>query len=51
VKLTSAEPEPKEQSKLNLLDWEFELAPGEKRVVGFGFSVEYPRDMRLAGLP
>ncbi|MBN1813164.1 MAG: mucoidy inhibitor MuiA family protein [Anaerolineae bacterium] len=51
VKLTSAVPEPDEQSKLNLLDWEFELDPGEKRVVGFGFTVEYPREMRLAGLP
>jgi uncharacterized protein (TIGR02231 family) len=51
VKLTSAEPGPKEQSQLNLLDWEFELAPGEKRVVGFGFTVEHPRAMRLAGLP
>jgi uncharacterized protein (TIGR02231 family) len=51
VKLTSTEPEPKEQSKLNLLDWEFELDSGEKQVVGFGFTVEYPRGMRLVGLP
>lgn len=51
VKLTSSEPEPDEQSKLNLLDWEFELDPGEKRVVGFGFTVEHPRGMRLVGLP
>jgi uncharacterized protein (TIGR02231 family) len=51
VKLTSAEPEPDEQSKLNLLDWEFELDSGEKRVVGFGFTVEHPRAMRLTGLP
>jgi uncharacterized protein (TIGR02231 family) len=50
VKLTSAEPEPKEQSKLNMLDWEFELDSGEKQVVGFGFTVEHPRDMRLTGL-
>ena len=51
VKLSSSEPEPKEQSKLNLLDWEFELDSSEKRVVGFGFTVEYPRAMRLTGLP
>jgi uncharacterized protein (TIGR02231 family) len=50
VKLASAEPAPDEQSKLNLLDWEFELGSGEKRVVGFGFTVEYPRGMRLTGL-
>jgi uncharacterized protein (TIGR02231 family) len=51
VKLASAEPAPDKQSKLNLLDWEFELDSGEKRVVGFGFTVEYPRGMRLVGLP
>ncbi|MBN1975870.1 MAG: mucoidy inhibitor MuiA family protein [Anaerolineae bacterium] len=51
VKLSSAEPEPSEQSELNLLDWELTLAPGEKRDVRFGFTVEHPRAMRLTGLP
>jgi len=51
VKLASVEPEPEEQSELNLLDWELALAPGEKRVVRFGFTVEHPRGMRLTGLP
>jgi uncharacterized protein (TIGR02231 family) len=51
VKLSSAEPEPAEQSELNLLDWELELASGEKRDVRFGFTVEHPRAMRLTGLP
>jgi uncharacterized protein (TIGR02231 family) len=51
VKLSSAEPEPAEQSELNLLDWEITLASGEKRVVRFGFNVEHPRAMRLTGLP
>jgi uncharacterized protein (TIGR02231 family) len=51
VKLSAAEPEPSEQSELNLLDWELELAPGEKRDVRFGFTVEHPRAMRLTGLP
>jgi uncharacterized protein (TIGR02231 family) len=51
VKLSSTEPAPAEQSKLNLLDWEFELEPGEKQIVGFGFTVEHPRGMQLVGLP
>ena len=37
--------------ELNLLDWELTLAPGEKRVVRFDFTVEHPREMSLIGLP
>lgn len=51
VKQTSTEPEPSERSELNLLDWELELAPGEKQSVRFGFTIEHPRAMRLTGLP
>jgi uncharacterized protein (TIGR02231 family) len=51
VKLESAEPQPTEQTELNLLDWELTLAPGEKRVVRFDFTVEHPREMSLIGLP
>ena len=51
VKLESAEPRPTEQTKLNLLEWELVLAPGEKQVVHFGFVVEHPREMSLLGLP
>ncbi len=51
VKLESAEPKPAEQTELNLLDWELELASGEKQVVRFDFVVEYPREMNLLGLP
>jgi uncharacterized protein (TIGR02231 family) len=51
VKLTSVKPEPSERSELNLLDWELELAPGDKRVVRFDFSIEHPRGMRVVGLP
>jgi uncharacterized protein (TIGR02231 family) len=51
VKLESADPQPTEQTELNLLDWELTLAPGEKRVVRFDFTVEHPRVMSLIGLP
>jgi uncharacterized protein (TIGR02231 family) len=51
VKLESTEPQPTEQTELNLLDWELTLAPGEKRVVRFDFTVEHPRGMSVVGLP
>lgn len=51
IKLESAEPKLAEQTELNLLDWELALAPGEKRVVRFDFTVEHPRGMSLMGLP
>jgi len=51
VKLESAEPKPAEQTELNLLDWALTLAPGEKRVVRFDFTVEHPRGMSVVGLP
>jgi uncharacterized protein (TIGR02231 family) len=51
VRLESAEPRPVEQSELNLLDWELHLAPKEQRSLRFDFSVEYPADMDVLGLP
>jgi uncharacterized protein (TIGR02231 family) len=51
IKLETAEPAPGEQTDLNLLDWELTLAAGEKRAIRFGFTVEHPRNMSVAGLP
>ena len=51
VKLESAEPAATQQTELNLLDWELTLDAGEKTVVRFGFSIEYPKGMSLLGLP
>lgn len=51
VRLESADPRPNEQSELNLLDWDFTLAPQEKRLVRFDFTVEHPAAMDVAGLP
>jgi uncharacterized protein (TIGR02231 family) len=51
VRLESANPAPSKQTELNLLDWEFTLQPGEKRVVRFDFEVESPQGMELLGLP
>ncbi len=50
IKLRDAMPKPNEQSDLNVLKWELELKPQEKREVTFSFSVEHPREMTLTGL-
>jgi uncharacterized protein (TIGR02231 family) len=51
VKLESADPRPAEQSELNELTWKLSLEPNAKQFVRFDFSVEYPRDIQVAGLP
>lgn len=51
VRLESADPKPGQQSEINLLDWNLELAAGEKRAIRFDFVVEYPVSMEVRGLP
>lgn len=51
VKLESSDPKVQEPGELNLLDWELELKPNEKKTIRFGFLVEYPQEMQVMGLP
>ena len=50
VKLRDTSPKPSEQNDLNILKWELELKPQEKREITFAFAVEHPREMRLRGI-
>ncbi len=50
VRLESADPKPTEQTELNLLNWELALAPKEKRILRYDFSVEFPQAMDVIGL-
>jgi uncharacterized protein (TIGR02231 family) len=50
VKLQDAAPKPSEHSDLNILKWELELKPQEKRSLFFAFVVEHPRDMAVIGI-
>lgn len=50
VRLDAADPRPAEQTELNELKWELRLAPAQKLVVRFEFTVEHPQDMVLSGL-
>jgi uncharacterized protein (TIGR02231 family) len=50
VKLQDAAPKPAEHSDLNILTWELELKPQEKRTLFLAFVVEHPRDMTVIGI-
>lgn len=51
VRLDSVDPKPMEQTALNLLKWELSLLPKEKRTINFEFTVEYPQNLEVLGLP
>jgi uncharacterized protein (TIGR02231 family) len=50
VKLEQISPEPREKTDLNLLEWNVELKPNEKKTVAYEFVVEHPRSMAIGGL-
>jgi uncharacterized protein (TIGR02231 family) len=50
VKLQDAAPKLAEHSDLNILTWELELKPQEKRSLFLAFVVEHPRDMTVVGI-
>lgn len=51
VRLANADPEPAEHSELNLLEWVLDLEPGGKALLRYDFSVEYPAELQVSGLP
>jgi uncharacterized protein (TIGR02231 family) len=51
VELIWAEPEVDKKTDLGQLEWKLSLEPGQKREIRFEFSVEYPRDRSVVGLP
>jgi uncharacterized protein (TIGR02231 family) len=51
VKLLEMRPQPANQSKLDQLTWELQLAPGEERKVEWRFLVESPADLDFIGMP
>jgi uncharacterized protein (TIGR02231 family) len=50
VRLDDVSPEPTEKSDLNVLKWELSLQPGAEGTVTYHFTVENPRDVRVAGM-
>jgi uncharacterized protein (TIGR02231 family) len=51
VRVLEIQPQPDERTKLDVLTWEFDLAPDHERAFDVRFSVEYPRDLIVTGLP
>ena len=51
VRLSNTHPEPSEHSELNLLEWALDLDAGDKAILRYDFSVEYPSEMMVSGLP
>jgi uncharacterized protein (TIGR02231 family) len=51
VRVLDIRPQPDERTRLDILKWEFTLPPNEERVFDVRFSVEYPRDLNVTGLP
>lgn len=43
-------PAPSETSDARVMTWHWSLKPGEKREIRVKYSVEYPRDMQVAGM-
>ncbi|GJM42888.1 MAG: hypothetical protein DHS20C20_31700 [Ardenticatenaceae bacterium] len=50
VKLDDARPQIKEQSDLNLLEWQITLPSGEEQSVRYEYTVEHPRSLQVVGL-
>ncbi|MEM7334311.1 MAG: mucoidy inhibitor MuiA family protein [Chloroflexota bacterium] len=51
VKLQKANPEPKEVSELNLMEWALPLSNKQKVTISYEFTVEHPRSLQVMGLP
>ena len=50
IKLDKIHPEPAEKSELNILEWHLSLAAAAEQTIGYEFTVEHPRSLRVAGL-
>jgi uncharacterized protein (TIGR02231 family) len=51
VKLLDATPKVAEQTDLSELHWRLMLEPGRAQDIQFSFSIEFPKQMRVLGLP
>ena len=51
VHLLEASPKPDHADDLNRLTWNVSLQPNAEVTLRYRFSVEYPRDAQLSGLP
>ncbi|MEZ4516190.1 MAG: mucoidy inhibitor MuiA family protein [Chloroflexota bacterium] len=50
VKLDSTSPSPVEQTEMHIIKWRLAVPPEKEQVIRFGYTIEHPRDMKVAGL-
>jgi uncharacterized protein (TIGR02231 family) len=50
ARLQEVSPDPAEHNDLNIIKWELELAPQQKRDITFAFVIEHPREMQVTGV-
>ncbi len=51
VKIQHIQPQPRDHTKLELVVWQFALAPNAEQKIEYQFVVEHPQDMKVTGLP
>lgn len=47
----SPDPNPSDDSGMNILEWGLTVAPGERQIIDYAFLIEYPRSLHITGLP
>lgn len=50
VALERPTPEATERSQLNILEWKITLAPQQKQLIAYEYSVEHPRSLEVIGI-
>lgn len=50
VKLVEVEPQPSENTELNILTWELIIPSDQEQVIQYAFRIDHPRNMRILGL-
>jgi uncharacterized protein (TIGR02231 family) len=50
IKLDLVKPTATEHSDLNMLQWQFTLAPDNEQTISYEFLVEYPQAMNVVGI-
>jgi uncharacterized protein (TIGR02231 family) len=51
IKIQTIQPTPAERDKLEMLEWRFPLPADKEQKIEYRFTVEYPQDMQVIGLP
>ncbi len=51
IRLEDSSPETSAADDLNRFEWKIDIAPDEKKTIIYSYSIEYPREMIIPGLP